>query len=613
MTPMRTSSSLRRQRGLSSVLFMMISGLSLAAMVFGAAHYVRGSQAQSVTVHAATQAQLKAWGGAEALRQYLMQLGAVDAAKLEPNQVVAFGGVNGVSAKVSSVLASDATNCGGGARVGFDITGASGGANTLLAAIYCVKGSGGGGGGGPKATINIKGNLDLSGDLKVIGGDRARMVVDGKVSGSGSLSGISFLYASSDVSLGGSTSFEQLFSEGNIELSGSGNYSSLGSMKNISLKGTVQAGTVNANGRVTLEGNTVTELNAIGDVTLGSVAHVNQLRSKGSVEATNSEIGNASVQGNYTERSNGGVASGEYGGSLSVPGSNGKVHLTRAAGLQVAVAPLTPTSIAAPGFDAYAYKALANYAFERDGSDTKVTVRAVSGVPDGTYFLKGSGDKQDYLCTGNSYSAATCKAKICAGYSEWNSCLSYNNGTWSIAGESMAPGVVWFKGHVQAGTGTYYNSWIATGNLSTAGNNVSYAPNWAGYANVCNNSRFAGAAPTNFCKAGASELQPVSAGNIVFGAGGRLNGTYSGGEIDLGASNEVYGDVLAGDILKTGGSTRVHGYISAARLGSNPGNSRLSAGTQIDLSSLPASFKPGEDEAVATTPAAVQLLWSRYR
>lgn len=612
MNSMRTH-SFRLQRGLSSVLFLMISGLSLAAMVFGAAHYVRGSQAQSVTVHALTQAQLKAWGGAEALRQYLMQLGATDAAKLESNQAVAFGGVNGVSAKVSSVLASDATNCGGGTRVGFDITGASGGANALLAAVYCVEGSGGSGSGGPEAAINIKGNLDLSGDLKVIGGDKARMIVDGKVSGAGSLSGISFLYASNDVSLGGSTNFETLFSEGNIELSGSGSYSSLGSMKNISLKGTVQVGTLNANGRVTVESNTVTELNAIGDVTLGSVAHINQLRTRGSVDATNAEVGSASVQLNYTERSNGGVGGGEYGGSRSVPGNNSKVHLSRVAGLQVAVTTLTPTSIAAPGFDAYAYRSVANYAFERDGSDTKVTVRAVTGVPDGTYFLKGSGDKQDYLCTGNSYSAATCKAKICAGYSEWGSCLSYNNGTWSIAGESMAPGVAWFKGHVQVGTGTYYNSWIATGNLNTAGNNVSYAPNWAGYANVCNNSRFPGVAPSNFCKAGASELQAVSTGNIVFGAGGRLNGTYSGGAIDLTASNEVYGDVLAGDILKTGGSTRVHGYISAARLGSNPGNSRLSAGTQIDLSSLPATFKPGDDEPVAATPATVQLLWSRYR
>ncbi|MBT9501252.1 MAG: hypothetical protein IV092_08405 [Burkholderiaceae bacterium] len=606
------NSSFRRQRGLSSVLFLMISGLSLAAMVFGAAHHVRGSQAQSVTVHALTQAQLKAWGGAEALRQYLMQLGATDAAKLEPNQAVAFGGINGVSAKVSSALASDATNCGGGTRVGFDITGASGGANALLAAVFCIKGSGGSGGGGPKAAINIKGDLELSGDLKVIGGDKARVVVDGKVSGSGSLSGASFLYASSDVSLGGATGFETIFSEGSISLSGSGLYSSLSAMKDVKLVGGVQAGTIRANGKVTLEGNQVTELNAIGDVVLNG-SSLGQLRTRGKVTASNANIsGNASVQGSYAESSDGGVASGEHG--VSPPKANkAKVNMTLVPGLQVTITPLTGTTISKPGFDAYAYKSLANYAFERDGENTMVTVRAVTGIADGTYHLAGAGDKRDYLCSTASYSASTCLAKICAGYSEWNSCLSYNNGSWAINGEGMAPGIVWFKGNLVAGQGTYYNSWIATGNLTTAANNVSYAVNYAGYAHVCNKAPYKSVAPSNFCKAGSSELQPVAAGNIVFGAGGKLNGSYSGGKINLSASNEVYGDVLAGDILETGGNTRIHGYVSAARLGSNAGNSHFGASTQIDLSNLPVTFKPGEDDAVAVIPATVHLLWSRYR
>ena len=594
---------------------MLLSGLSLGAMVFGGIYYVRSLQVQSVTVHALTQAQLKAWGGTEAVRQYLFQLGATDAAKLSANQTVSFAGVSGISATVTDVLAADSVNCGGGTRVGFNITGSSGGANALLAATFCAKGSPGGGGTGSRgAAVNIKGNLDLSGDLSVIGDANSKIVVDGKVTGAGSLAGISNLYASGDISLGGSTSIETLFSEGSIALSGSGSYSNVQAMGNIGLTGGVSAGSLKANGTVTLDSNAVTDLSAIGNVRLGSSATIATLKTKGSVVASNSLItGSALVQGNYEEQVAGTVNSGSYGGSLTVQTWNTGVKLNRVPGLSVAITALTASTISVPTFDAYAYQSSANYAFDQVGNDIKVTVKNVSNIPDGTYFLVRSGATQDYVCSSNSYSAASCPAKICNGYSEYNSCFSYSAGKWTLAGTTMAPGIVWFKGDFEAGQGTYYNSWLATGNITTGGNNVSYAANYAGYSQLCTNSSFPNLAPKNFCKAGSSTLLTVGAGNIAFGAGGQVGNNYSGGKITLSASNHVYGDVLAGDILETGGSTTVHGYISAARIGNNAGSSKLGASTKIDLSNLPSSFKPGE---TAVTPAAANsatLLWSRYR
>lgn len=603
------------QRGISSVLFMLLTGLSLGGMVFGGIYYVRSLQVQSVTVHALTQAQLKAWSGIEAVRQYLFQIGAVEAAKLSANQVVSFAGVSGIAATVSEVLANDTVNCGGGTRVGFNITGSSGGANALLAATFCAKGSpGGGGGGGKTAAVNIKGNLDISGDLTVIGDASSKIVVDGKVTGAGSLAGISNLYASGDISLGGSTSIETLFSEGNIALSGSGSYSQVQSLKNVSLTGGVSAGTIKANGTVSLESNAVTELVAIGNVTLGSSATIATLKTKGSVVASNSLItGSAQVQGNYEEQVAGTVAAGNYGGSLTVQPWNTGVHMSRVAGLNVAITPLTAGTISVPTFDAYAYQSSANYAFERVGSDTKVTVKNVSNIPDGVYFLVGSGANQDYVCSSNSYSPASCPAKICTGYSEYNSCLSYSGGKWTLAGVTMAPGIVWFKGDFEAGQGTFYNSWLATGNINTGGTNVSYAVNYAGHASVCTNSSYPNLAPKNFCKAGSSTLLTVGAGNIAFGAGGQVGNNYTGGKVTLAASNHVYGDVLAGDILETGGSTTVHGYISAARIGTAPGASKIGASTKIDLSNLPSSFKPGETAVTPSAANSANLLWSRYR
>jgi hypothetical protein len=605
----------RRQRGIASVLFMLLSGLSLGAMVFGAIYYVRGLQSQSVTVHAQTQAQLKAWSGVEALRQHLYQLGATEAAKLSVNQVVTFSALSGISATVVDVLAADSVNCSGGTRVGFNITGSSGGANSLLAATFCAKGNGGtSGSAGKIPAINIKGNLQLGGDLKVQGDAQTKVVVDGTVNGSGSLTGISNLYATGDITLGGSVGFDILFSEGNINLSGSGLYSSVQSMKNVSLSGGVGVASLTANGTATISSNAVTALSAIGNVTAGS-AKVGSLKTKGNVVGSNLVIsGDAQVGGNYTESSSGSVGSGNYGGAISTPTWNTGVKMTRVAGLAVNITALTASTVTTPAFDAFPYKGLANYVFERVGTSTKVTVNNVSTIPNATYFLVGTGGTQDYLCTTNSYSASTCPAKICSGYSDYNTCFSYSAGKWSIAGTTMAPGILWFDGDVEAGSGTYYNTWIATGGINTAGSNSTYAVNYAGYANTCTNTVFPKLVPTNFCKASdTSKLQPVSAGNIAFGAGGLVGAVYKGGKINLTASNDVFGSVLAGDDLTTSGSTIVHGYVSAANLASVATGSNLGASTSIDLRNLPSGFDPSNTAATASAPTSATLLWSRYR
>ncbi len=609
----------RRQRGISSVLFMLLSGLSLGAMVFGAIYHVRGLQSQSVTVHAQTQAQLKAWSGAEAVRQHLYQLGAAEAAKLTVNQVVSFTALSGISATVVDVLAADATNCGGGTRVGFNITGSSGGANSLLAATFCAKGNGGTPavvGGSP--SVNIKGNLKLSGDLKILSDAKTRVVVDGSVEGGGSLAGISNLYATGDIKLtGGVTGLDVLFSEGNITLSSGASYSSVQSMKNISLS-QIGVSSLTANGTVTQIGNTVDVLNAIGSVTLSGNASVGTLNTKSNVVATGANVtGKAMVQGSYALSSYGNVGSGSYGVKLPEQPSppTTPASMTWVPGLVVNITPLTASSVGVPAFDAYAYKAMANYVFELVSGDIKVTVNNVNSIPNGSYFLKGTGATQDYLCKTNTYSAATCLAKICKGNSDQNTCFSFDNaGKWLIAGTTMAPGILWFEGSVEAGLGTYYNTWIATGNLNTAGTNTTYAVNYAGYANTCNNSVFPSLAPTNFCKAGdPSKLQPVAAGNIAFGAGGLVGTVYQGGKVNLSASNHVYGSVLAGDDLTTSGSTTVHGYVSAANLASIPTGSVVGASTSIDLRNLPSGFDPGNTAATVSSPLSATLLWSRYR
>lgn len=70
--PVRPSKA--QQNGIATVLILLLVGLSLSAAVLGTGHYIRSQQQQDVATHALTQAQMKAWTGAELVQQYLQQL-----------------------------------------------------------------------------------------------------------------------------------------------------------------------------------------------------------------------------------------------------------------------------------------------------------------------------------------------------------------------------------------------------------------------------------------------------------------------------------------------------------------------------------------------------------
>ena len=72
--PARRRAARTRQRGIATVLIVLLTGLGLTAGVLGTVSYVRDLQEQDRTAHAQTQAQMKAWTGAEVVQQYLGQL-----------------------------------------------------------------------------------------------------------------------------------------------------------------------------------------------------------------------------------------------------------------------------------------------------------------------------------------------------------------------------------------------------------------------------------------------------------------------------------------------------------------------------------------------------------
>jgi hypothetical protein len=280
------------------------------------------------------------------------------------------------------------------------------------------------------------------------------------------------------------------------------------------------------------------------------------------------------------------------------------------------LATLNPSIDAAATVDVYALKEAANYVFEIDANGKrKVTVRNVSGITDGTYFLgdyENSGNK-DYLCTavrsnGNCTSPATPYRTLCQGYSEYNGCFQYNPGTqtWTISGKSMAVGTAWFAGNLLVNDGTYINTFLSTGTISTGGSLKVFSPNYVGYTPMCTDSRSAapyGIAidyrlsdlyPTDLCVSGAYVKSALGSTALMAGGYGSP-GSYSGGNISVGSSNTIYGNVAAGGLLDTTGNTTIIGVVVVANMANaaGTGTTNWTGSTTFDLRDLPSTFTPG--------------------
>lgn len=302
--------------------------------------------------------------------------------------------------------------------------------------------------------------------------------------------------------------------------------------------------------------------------------------------------------------------------------------------------PLTAIAADTVKVDAYEYKDASNYLFEYVNGKRQVTVQNINGLTTGVYYL-GNYPQQngrgynDFLCksvdsSNNCTSPATPDSTtrtLCQGQSTYNGCITYSNGTWTVSGKNLAPGALWFKGNLQMSNGEYYNSVVATGNITTSGAHVLYAVNYAGYQVICNNkflknstTDFAGMYPTNFCNISGAKLISNSLGNVGYLAGSFTNSVFSGGVITLGASSNVYGSIVAGDVFLTEGSSTVHGYVTAAAQGNTTANN-WGGSTLIDTSDLPDSYTPGTTtppdttcttNCTGSTATTVAVKWTRY-
>ncbi|MFA7666985.1 MAG: hypothetical protein WCY32_12805, partial [Burkholderiaceae bacterium] len=161
----------------------------------------------------------------------------------------------------------------------------------------------------------------------------------------------------------------------------------------------------------------------------------------------------------------------------------------------------------------------------------------------------------------------------------------------------------------------------------TGGSMRLYSVNYAGHAPICLNDRsafsgvtasppdFAGLYPQAYCAGGT--YNSTSLGNSALIAGGFRNNVFEGGDIALGASNKIYGSVIAGDILTTTGSTEVTGQIIVAAQDPSSTQTTWSGSTTVHMSEDHEDFDPDanpfdDSDGAAGTNSDAKLLWSRY-
>lgn len=393
---------------------------------------------------------------------------------------------------------------------------------------------------------------------------------------------------------------------------------------------------INANGNVLYKGpNYNTVINTRGNATLSENGNVQTLTAQGNITLNGTwwvgVQGTVKGGGNFSYV-NGNVA---YGGSVKgniSPAPDGtRVLITQDSSLEVSVPKVKVADIdfpapSAPTVDVYTLKDSANYVFTYEDGKRKVTVKNVSGVADGTYYLgtvyRDYNYYPDHLCTSVNSSGMCADSEwhtartLCQGYSPQNGCIeapSAWSNKWSLNGQSLAPGVVWFDRDLNLGVGVYFNTFAVAGSINTSGSTKVYAPNYAGYSVVCSDtgvgnyaltrdSRLAGMYPKQFCDFTNHQFVSKSLGNAALIAGGYSTpGTYVGGLIALDAANEIYGNVLAGDRLTTSGGTTVHGIILVSGLGTTTSgwnNTRAntwSGKTVIDLRNTPSTFNADDN------------------
>lgn len=691
--------ALSHQKGMASLLMIIMIGLSLTAAMVGSSKQLRSAQEQSVSVHAQTQAQARAWAAAEVFRNYLQQWRQTEASwsqfltRLDTALSEAAGAgveVNmsmaGVQARIIRVENLTTRLVEGNVpHLTLVITASVAGttraeSSSTLELVYAgavpldaTKGINPG-------VINFQGDITLTGGIEVFGEqDENGESVPYEINVIGDITiintkidGVDVIRSTGSIDFSGSVSwFKEMYANCDISLVSSGAAEIIQATHNICIQNTsdTHQGVFNdpavlANGSIDISGGEFRKVYGLAGknidafrctenakktcmpstdgITLNPTPSILDLRTRGELVINSS----ATVKGGRVEEdltfSHGLTGDIAYGGQLLAPDSHPNVTIDKIDNYKVDITPAVAVTLNRELFDVKQLLVYANYYFYVDSEQhLRVEIKNIEGVPEGHYFLVNTQLNNqpfnDWACnTPLPVRAEDCVGKIGYGYSDHNRSINYDKSTqtWSLEGLGFAPGVVYFEGDVFIRGGSYYNTFLATGDVSSSGSTIVYAPNYAGFkggtyaggeslrvipAGLCQHN-LSPLKPSQFCKKDEFDYNYADGlGNFAVMAGECLVDNcdqYRGGDIKTYASAQYFGAIKAGNQFVTSGESRVDGYITALGL-RNSAPHAWTAKTSVDLRNLPPGYDPSGNRPPATggnpaVNAETQIRWSRY-
>lgn len=626
-TRAHTMKSLRppvRQRGIATLLILILVGLAVTVAVAGSLRHLQGSQSQTTALHAQTQAQMKAWAGVDIVFQYLQTVAGggqlqmlVDGLQGQLPADMDISGMTGLTATITDLTDDDS-------RIWVDITAVTGAsdsrarASSTIQVVYEI--SGGGAlppPAGPPSVITFNRNLRIDNNFtletdaaadNLLGADGGRayqVLVKGDVEINNNVSGISILRATDSIKVANNSVFDFLHSNGDIMLSNSaratqklwarGNIcvSNSGDTPDVEVRaggafsssGNRKYGSIEAAGQRDEAGKQFCNPSASWVVDISGSGTVRSVMAKGDVRLIN----NAKITEKLWSE-----------GSLVTQNNANAQGDVKTGVAEVELAPVPEVTVEAEKFDAYDFEKVANYVFRPGGA---VYVRNINGVEDGEYQLPPPG-----FPAGNPV---------------------YSNGTWTLANTGdyqVPPGTLWFEGDLElTNKGKWRNTFIATGNIRTANNQELHAPNYAGEV-ICSHVHF----PEQFCQGADNGFKPVDAvvasiGNYSLMAGSvdPDRASYVGGDITTRNNTEIYGSILAGNDFISTNKLMLAGFITAQAHRTPTGASSIANKTDIILKNLPPTYIPiggiewcpacnAPPGSSGTGLPEVTVLWSRY-
>ncbi|WP_425916370.1 hypothetical protein [Acinetobacter sp. TSRC1-2] len=168
---------MHKQAGFVSILFILLIGLALTVLVVGMVTSVRSLQDSSLTTHAQTQAQIKSAIGYQALTGLLKPLSATQIAQIDSGEIKDNGSTPAATIATYKVVTTGCpTSTSSQSYFCYDITAKSGGASSVVRAIYTDITTGGGAFNGSM----FAGGLRKDGSA-TLGGDQTIAVKNDKV------------------------------------------------------------------------------------------------------------------------------------------------------------------------------------------------------------------------------------------------------------------------------------------------------------------------------------------------------------------------------------------------------------------------------------------------